>query len=104
MPPHPTFFLRRECYARYGDYTLKLRSASDYELMLRMLHKHRITVSYLPEVLVKMKVGGKSNISLVNRLKANREDKLAWEMNGLKAGRLTHILKPLSKIGQYFRP
>lgn len=101
MPPHPTFFLKRECYEKYGMFNTVLRSAADYELMLRMLHKNKITTSYIPEVLVKMRVGGKSNASLINRIKANKEDRMAWKLNGLEPGLLTLTFKPLSKIRQF---
>lgn len=102
MPPHPSFFLKREMYRKYGSFNTSLRSAADYELMLRMLHKHKISSVYLPEVIVKMRTGGVSNISLRNRIKANREDKRAWKINGLKPGLFTFIRKPLSKISQFF--
>lgn len=101
MPPHPSFFLKRSCYERHGIYTDKLVSAADYELMLRMLHKYRVSVAYLPEVLVRMRVGGVSNKSLKNRIRANREDREAWRMNGLHPGLLTLIRKPLSKLKQF---
>jgi glycosyltransferase involved in cell wall biosynthesis len=102
MPPHPTFFIKNECYKKYGLFNLQLKSAADYELMLRMLHVHQIKAAYLPQVLVKMRVGGKSNISLKNRIKANREDKLAWVINGIKPRFYTLLMKPLSKLGQFF--
>jgi glycosyltransferase involved in cell wall biosynthesis len=102
MPPHPTFFVKKACYTTYGFYNTLLRSSADYELMLRLLYKHRCSVSYLPEVLVKMRVGGQSNKSILNRIHANREDKKAWELNGLKSGLLTFIRKPLSKLKQFF--
>ena len=102
MPPHPSFFIRRDCYSKFGLFNLQLKSAADYELMLRMLHVHQLKVVYLPRVLVKMRVGGKSNLSLMNRIKANREDQLAWKLNGIKPKFYTLILKPLSKIGQFF--
>ncbi|MEW6470411.1 MAG: glycosyltransferase family 2 protein [Bacteroidota bacterium] len=102
MPPHPTFFLRKSCYEKYGGFNTLLRSAADYELMLRMLHKHHVSVVYLPEVIVKMRVGGRSNASLLNRIKANREDRLAWKLNGLKPGLFTLAFKPLSKLKQFF--
>lgn len=102
MPPHPSFFVRKRCYDRYGFYNTTLSSASDYEMMLRLLHKNKCSTVYLPEVLVKMRVGGKSNVSLMNRIKANREDKKAWLLNGLSPGLFTFIRKPLSKIGQFF--
>ena len=103
MPPHPAFFVRKNCYNKYGIYNTILKSAADYELMLRLLYKNNSSASYIPEVLVKMRVGGKSNVSLVNRFKANREDKKAWLINNLKPGIFTFILKPLSKIKQFFK-
>ena len=72
-------------------------------LMLRMLHKHEISVTYLPRVITKMRTGGQSNVSLKNRFQANIEDRKAWEINGLKPGPLTLYRKPLSKISQYFK-
>ena len=101
MPPHPTFFLARSVYAEHGVYSLELRSAADYELMLRMLHKHRVSAAYLPEVLVKMQTGGMSNASWGNRWRANREDRAAWRMNGLRPMPWTLVMKPLRKLGQW---
>jgi hypothetical protein len=101
MPPHPTFFVKRAMYEAYGTYSLQLRSAADYELMLRFIHKHGIKVSYLPRVITKMRAGGQSNVTIKNRWRANREDRLAWKMNGLQPGFLTLIRKPLSKLLQY---
>ena len=101
MPPHPTFFIRKSAYDTYGVFRRDFRSAADYELMLRMLYKHSLAPVYIDRVLVKMRVGGKSNVSIANRLRANREDRKAWTMNGLRAAWYTLYLKPLSKIGQY---
>jgi glycosyltransferase involved in cell wall biosynthesis len=102
MPPHPSFFLKKSMYREFGNFNTIFRSAADYELMLRMLHKNEISTAYLPEVIVKMRVGGVSNVSMKNRFKANREDKRAWEINGMKPGLFTFIRKPLSKIKQFF--
>jgi glycosyltransferase involved in cell wall biosynthesis len=101
MPPHPTFFVRREVYQQYNPFDVRLKSAADYELMLRFLHKFKISVAYIPEILVKMRAGGKSNASLKNRLRANREDRLAWEYNKLTPRLYTLLLKPLRKIEQF---
>ena len=103
MPPHPTFFVKKACYDRLGIYNTSLRSAADYELMLRFIHKEEIKITYLPRIITKMRVGGQSNVSLKNRIKANKEDRKAWEMNGLKPGLFTLIRKPLSKIKQYLK-
>ncbi|MCC6600774.1 MAG: glycosyltransferase [Crocinitomicaceae bacterium] len=103
MPPHPTFFVKKSIYDRLGTYSTTLRSAADYELMLRFVHKHHISIAYLPRVITKMRSGGQSNVSLRNRLKANREDRLAWAMNGLNPHFFTLIMKPLSKVFQFLR-
>ena len=101
MPPHPTFFVRRSVYEKYGHFNTILRSAADYELMLRFLLKHEISLSYVPQIIIKMRQGGKSTASVSNRIKANMEDRKAWKMNDLKPHLFTLILKPLRKIKQF---
>lgn len=103
MPPHPTFFVRKTCYDKFGHYTLELKSASDYELMLRFIHKHQIKMSYLPRIITKMRAGGQSNVTIKNRIRANMEDRLAWKMNNLRPGLFTLTRKPLSKILQFIQ-
>lgn len=102
MPPHPTFYAKKSCFDKYGSYDLTFGSAADYELMLRFLFKFDISTAYLSDVLVKMRVGGKSNATLKNRIMANSQDYRAWLKNGLKPKFYTRILKPLHKIPQYF--
>lgn len=101
MPPHPTFFVRKEVYDRLGSFNLSLKSAADYELMLRFIHKHGIRLGYIPEVLVKMRVGGQSNKSLKNRWLANREDRKAWDINELRPKWYTFYMKPARKLIQF---
>ncbi|MBX7050611.1 MAG: glycosyltransferase [Flavobacteriales bacterium] len=103
MPPHPTFFVRKSCYEKFGSYTLELKSAADYELMLRFIHKHQIAMTYLPRVITKMRTGGQSNVTMMNRIKANMEDRKAWKMNGLHPNFLTLTRKPVSKILQFLK-
>jgi glycosyltransferase involved in cell wall biosynthesis len=101
MPPHPTFFARRRCFEQFGVYRLDLGTAADYELMLRFLLVHGIRAHYIPRVLVNMRVGGASNVSLNARLKANRMDRKAWAVNGLRPRPWTLLAKPARKIGQW---
>jgi len=103
MPPHPTFYVKKELYQYYGKFDLRFKTSADYELMLRMIHKHNVKLSYLSEIMVKMRVGGQSNVSVKNRLNANREDKMAWDVNGLKRPPFLSLIKPLSKVGQFLR-
>lgn len=102
MPPHPTFFVRREFYDRLGKFRLDMGSAADYELMLRFIHKNRLQLSYLPREIVKMRAGGASNSSLSARLTANKMDAKAWKVNDLKPYWYTVWLKPIRKIVQFF--
>jgi glycosyltransferase involved in cell wall biosynthesis len=102
MPPHPTFFALKEVYEKVGLFNTSLRNAADYELMLRVLLKHEMNACYLPQILVKMRRGGYSNAKLAHRLRANREDNMAWHLNGLRPGILTRYLKPLRKLPQFF--
>ena len=101
MPPHPTFFVRRSVYEEKGLFNLSLGTAADYEIMLRFLLKYRLKVGYIPEVLVKMRTGGESNVSLSNRIKANCNDSRAWKANDLTPYPWTILLKPLRKVGQW---
>lgn len=101
MPPHPTFFVRKEVYNTHGHFRLDLGSAADYELMLRFVHRENIKLVYLPKVLVKMRAGGVSNSTLKNRIAANRNDRMAWKINNIKPRFYTLWLKPLRKIVQF---
>lgn len=101
MPPHPSFFVRKSVYERFGLFNLSLKTAADYEIMLRFLFKNDVEVRYVKDILVKMRTGGASNATLKGRWKANREDKKAWLINGLRPRFFTLALKPIRKIKQF---
>lgn len=100
MPPHPTFYARRSLYQRLGGFDSDLRIAADYESMLRILTSAEGRIAYLPEVLVRMRVGGISNRSLGHLLRKSREDYRAIRRHR-QGGIGTLICKNLSKIGQF---
>ena len=101
MPPHPTVFLKKDIYQKFGTFNTALRSSADYELMLRLIVKHHIKLAYLPKTIVSMRTGGQSNATFNNRIKAHKEDKIAWQINNLKPYFFTLYLKPLRKIFQF---
>lgn len=101
MPAHPTFYAKRELFSKYGGYKPEYGSAADYELMMRFVHKHRAQTFFLPEVMIKMRVGGMSNSSVKNRLLANQADMAAMKANGIVLPLLTAVLKPLRKLPQF---
>lgn len=102
MPPHPTVFVRRRVYDRYGGFGMNFGSAADYEWLVRVMVKHLVPFRYIPHVQVAMREGGMSNRSLAARLAANRNDRQAWIANDLTPLPWTFLLKPLRKIPQWF--
>jgi glycosyltransferase len=102
MPPHPTVYLRRECYENYGLYRSDFRISADYEMMIRMFYNYRLQTRYIDRVLVRMRLGGISNGSLANRLLASQEDRRAWAVNGLRPPFGIQFLKPLCKLRQFW--
>ena len=102
MPPHPTLYLRRAVFDRWGTYDTSFSIAADYDAMLRYLVRGNIRLAYVPRVFVKMRVGGASNASLAKILQKSREDYRAIRANGV-GGMGTLALKNLSKIPQFFQ-
>jgi glycosyltransferase involved in cell wall biosynthesis len=100
MPPHPTLFLKRHVIERHGGYDTSFRIAADYDTVLRYFGKGEISAAYVPEVLVKMRVGGESNRSLGRILRKSREDHRALKKNGI-GGFGTLARKNLSKLHQF---
>lgn len=101
MPPHPTLFMRRHVYEQLGPFDTSFRIAADYDHILRCFGTGRIHVNYIPEVLVKMSVGGISNRSLGHVLQKSGEDLRAMRKNGI-GGIGALGWKNLSKIPQFF--
>jgi glycosyltransferase involved in cell wall biosynthesis len=101
MPAHPTFYMKRELIEKFGSYENHYYTAADYEFMARYLFLHRISSQYIDAMLVKMRSGGISNITLKSRLRANRRDYLAMKKNKIPFSFLVSIMKPFIKIPQF---
>jgi glycosyltransferase len=102
MPPHPTLFLRRDVFEKHGSYDISFRIAADYEAILRWLTRAELRLAYIPEVLVRMRVGGESNRSLGRIIRKSREDLRALRRHGI-GGRGVLLAKNLSKLSQFTR-
>ncbi len=102
MPPHPTFYCKRSLFDKLGLYKLDYGTAADYELMLRFMHATNLNTFYINKVLIKMQLGGLSNKSFSNRLKAWENDLKAMRKNGIRLPLLTLIMKPVRKVLQFF--
>lgn len=101
-PPHPTFYVRRELYERFGGFDLVYSLAADFELMVRFLEVHHVRVRYLPQVLVSMRMGGASNKSLRNVVRGNREIWRALHHHGLAGPMLGWVVHKAFLRGRQF--
>lgn len=73
MPAHPSFYVRREVYEKYGLYDLQFRTSSDFEWMVRLFDKNHIKAKYLPMDFVTMRDGGESTAGLEAKRKVNSD-------------------------------
>jgi len=100
MPPHPTLYVKRALYEQIGVFDTKYRIAADYDFMLRLLSIDGLGVAYVPELFVKMRLGGESNRSLKNLLRKSHEDYTVMRRNKV-GGLLTLLCKNLRKLPQF---
>ena len=101
MPAHPSFYVRSNVYRKYGTFSLDYKIASDYDIMVRLLHKHRIKAQYIKKDFVTMRTGGISTKNVKNRLLISREDVKACRRNGLYTNIFFISIKYLYKIFEF---
>jgi len=103
MIPHMSLFLRRDVYNRMGLFDTTYRIGADYEFMLRVLLSGTVSLSYLQHTLVHMELGGVSNRSVKNILRANREVYRALVAHDFSAASaaIAAFAKPVGKLRQF---
>ena len=101
MPPHPTFYAKKDLFLKFGNFNTNFKISADYDLMTRFL-KNATEIKYLPKVIVKMRIGGKSNNSLKHILQKSAEDLKSMRKNQI-GGIATLFLKNFRKINQFFQ-
>lgn len=99
MPAHPSMYIKRECFDKYGDYTLDYKIAADFDLVVRYIHTYEVKYKYLKLDFVTMRTGGES----ANRLLLNRETTHACRKNGIKTNIAILSLKYFYKIFEYVK-
>lgn len=102
IPPHPSFYVRRTIYEKYGLYDNSFRISADVELIARLTFIHKIRTKYIPMVFVTMLVGGESTKSLKNRWLGTKEDLIACRKLGIKSNivfvHFKYIIKSLGYL------
>lgn len=102
IPLHPTIYVKREIYEKYGLYNPGYSIAGDYDISLRWFQNENIKKFYLNQWTVKMRLGGKST-SLSLQRKKSAEDLKIIRSHGL-SGLFTLCFKIGRKIPQYILP
>ncbi len=100
MPAHPSCFLKREVYEKYGNFKTDYKIAADYEILTRFMAKYGISYSYIPKVFVKMRTGGVSSANLKSNWILNQEIVRACRENGIQTSMPQVLLKYFIKIFQ----
>jgi len=99
-PPHPAFYAKREVFEKFGTFDTSFDIAADYDWILRLLVKHKKKAVYIPEVFVRMRVGGVSNRTMKNIRKKWREDYRAMKINGF-GNPLTLFFKIMRPVAHF---
>ena len=93
MPAHPTFFVRKEIYEKYGVFRTDLKIASDFDILVRLLYTNKVSYSYIQKPIVKMRLGGVSTNGLKSKILLNKEVLKVCKDNKID----TNIFKILAK-------
>lgn len=100
-PPHPTTFLTKKTYEKFGLYKVEYSISSDYDILYRIIHKGKVKVSYLEEYIVKMRSGGKSTSGIKSNIIGNKEIYQTLKENNQKYKLLIIFARILVKIKQF---
>lgn len=103
MPAHPSFYVRKWIYEKYGGYDLNYKLAADYDIMVRFFGKYNITSRYISKDFVTMRTGGVSTKSIKNRMILTYEDAKACRRYGIYSNFLMCSVKYLTKIFEFVR-
>jgi glycosyltransferase involved in cell wall biosynthesis len=98
MPAHPTFFVKKECFGKYGLYKTDYKIAADYELLIRFLYVNRIKYKYIPKDLIVMRLGGASTKSWKSNVLLNKEIIRGCKENGINTNFFILSFKYLIKV------
>ncbi len=102
-PPHPTFYVSKHIYDKYGYFDLEFKLAADFELMLRFLEKYQVKSIYIPKPLVRMRIGGATSKNLRNIINQNIECYKAFRKNGIAVSQLYPFYRIIPKFLQFFK-
>jgi len=86
MPAHPTLFVRRSVFERFGKFDASYKIAGDFDFACRAFGRGGISYVYVPETLVHMEPGGLSNRGWKSKWTITKEVRRACKANGISSG------------------
>ena len=101
MPAHPSFYVRRECYERYGTFDTTFRVAADFENLLRMIYINKIRTRYVAKDFVAMRMGGASSSGLKSHLRIVSDHFEAFRKHGLTPSYVLYFLRYVKKLFEF---
>ena len=103
LPPHPSLYVRRELFDKYGYYDASLRISADFELIARLGYKYKVPMKYLHMDFVTMRMGGTSTRSWSNRILGAEENMIACRNNGIRTNWMLIFFKyPIKYLQSIF--
>ncbi|MEL6485297.1 MAG: glycosyltransferase family 2 protein [Bacteroidota bacterium] len=99
-PAHPSFFVKRDVYEKYGYFDESLRLAADFELMLRFIERHGLKSHYIPKPMVRMRLGGATSKNLKNVIEGNKQCIQAFKNNDMKPPFMYSLVRLVPKLKQ----
>lgn len=103
MPAHPSFYVRRSCYEKYGLYRTDYKICADFELLLRFIYVNKINIKYLPIDMVTMRTGGASTSGLKSHLRIFKEHLRALKANKISTNVFNLSLRYLYKLTEFYK-
>lgn len=103
MPAHPTFFCYKKYFDLYGLYRTDLDIAADFDLLARFLRRHQLHTSYIPEMLVKMNLGGKSTRGISSTIQINKEIKQILTEQKMPSSYLRLYARYFIKVQEFWK-
>ncbi|MDH4944064.1 glycosyltransferase family 2 protein [Sulfurimonas sp. C5] len=102
-PAHPTFFVKKWVYDKYGVFKTDYKIGADFDIMARFLFTEKISYSYIKEPLIKMRVGGVST-SFSSILINSMEQLRVCKENGIKTNIFKIFMKyPIKLLGMIIK-
>lgn len=105
IPAHPTFYAKKECFSKYGLYSLDYKIGADFELLLRFIFVNKIRLSYIPKCFVTMRLGGVSTSGLKSHIQIMNDHLKAFKVNNIYTNRVLLSLRYIYKLKEFiFKP